>query len=195
MAEDRIAARVEESDQGTIVRSPAVGVLDCVPAAGLFLNALESFVTIRVLGRRHPVFLPRGVQGRVVDPLVEGKSVAVEYGQPLFRLEAGAELAASERAKAAGAQANGRADQIAIRSPSDGIFYRKATPDSPPYVEAGQTVSRGTVLGLVEVMKSFNQVTYGSPDLPERAAIVEVLVENGAEVKFGQQLFTVVAQG
>jgi acetyl-CoA carboxylase biotin carboxyl carrier protein len=50
------------------------------------------------------------------------------------------------------------ADENVVRSPIPGIFYRRPTPDSPPYVSEGDVVERGVVVGLVEVMKQFYEV-------------------------------------
>jgi biotin carboxyl carrier protein len=44
------------------------------------------------------------------------------------------------------------------RSPLPGIFYRRATPDSPPYKNDGDAVAAGDTIGLIEVMKSFHEV-------------------------------------
>jgi acetyl-CoA carboxylase biotin carboxyl carrier protein len=193
MADDKIAARVEEQQGGGfLIRSPAVGMVDEVPGMGIYLNAMKCFVGLKVLGRRHCVLLPRGVQGRVVELMVEGRNVAVEYDQPLLRLKVGAESAEDARPQGGpGQAAQADRDLIAVRAPTDGIFYRRPTPDSPNYVEEGQAVARGSVLGLVEVMKSFNQIVYGGPGLPERGAVARVLVEDAAEVRFGQPLFTI----
>lgn len=46
-----------------------------------------------------------------------------------------------------------------IRSPLPGIFYRRPAPDSPAFKEDGQAVAVGDVIGLIEVMKSFHEVT------------------------------------
>lgn len=45
-----------------------------------------------------------------------------------------------------------------ILSPLPGTFYRKPAPDQPAYKEEGDAVAEGDVIGLVEVMKSFNEV-------------------------------------
>jgi len=199
MADQRLVARVEEGEGGAfLIRSPAVGVVDTVPALGLYLNAMESCLDLRILGERHPVLLPRGVQGRVAEQLVSGRQVPVQYNQPLLRLSAGLAVTDEERRRieASGtAGAAGAADLIAVRAPSDGIFYRRPGPDSPAYVEVGQPVSRGSVLGLVEVMKSFNQIVYGSPGLPERGLVASIAVEDAAEVSFGQPLFMIKPEG
>jgi acetyl-CoA carboxylase biotin carboxyl carrier protein len=46
-----------------------------------------------------------------------------------------------------------------ILSPLPGTFYRCPAPDKPVYKEVGDSVSVGDVIGLIEVMKSFNEVT------------------------------------
>lgn len=45
-----------------------------------------------------------------------------------------------------------------ILSPLPGTFYRKPSPDQPPFKEVGDDVREGDVIGLVEVMKVFNEV-------------------------------------
>lgn len=45
-----------------------------------------------------------------------------------------------------------------IRSPLPGSFYRRPAPDQPPFKEVGDRVEPGDVIGLVEVMKSFNEI-------------------------------------
>ncbi|MCK4305251.1 MAG: biotin carboxyl carrier domain-containing protein [Candidatus Eisenbacteria sp.] len=80
---------------------------------------------------------------------------------------------------------------ITIKSPSEGIFYSRPSPDAPAYVEVGAEISAGTVLGLVEVMKCFNQIAYGGADLPAKGRVVRILAEDAEEVRFGQALFGV----
>jgi biotin carboxyl carrier protein len=190
-----LVAKVDTEGTGKetthLVRAPAVGVADGVPDKGDYLNPLEAFLTLRILGRRYTVRLPRNVQGRVVEQLIEDTSTPVDYKQPLLRLG----LAESEHAEAAGsaaaADADADADLIPVPTPSEGIFYRRPGPDSPAYVEEGDEVGAGATLGLVEVMKSFNQITYGGPALPERGVVVKILVEDSAEVSYGQALFLI----
>ncbi len=45
-----------------------------------------------------------------------------------------------------------------IKSPIPGTFYRKPSPDEPPFKEVGDTVAKGDTIGLVEVMKTFHEV-------------------------------------
>ncbi|HHC5532982.1 TPA: acetyl-CoA carboxylase, partial [Escherichia coli] len=45
-----------------------------------------------------------------------------------------------------------------ILSPLPGVFYRKPAPDSAPFLENGDTVQESTVIGLIEIMKQFNEI-------------------------------------
>jgi len=78
---------------------------------------------------------------------------------------------------------------LPILSPTDGIFYRRPHPDSPPYVEEGDEVSLGQVLGLVEVMKSFNQIKFWGPDFPAKARVVKIFAADTSEIRSLQALF------
>lgn len=73
-----------------------------------------------------------------------------------------------------------------ILSPLPGTFYRKPAPDQPPFAKEGDVIRVGDVVGLVEVMKTFNQV---HADLGGR--IVRFLAENEAPVEAGQVLLVV----
>jgi biotin carboxyl carrier protein len=70
-----------------------------------------------------------------------------------------------------------------IRSPLPGTFYRRPSPDQPPYKEAGDSVAKGEVIGLVEVMKSFHEVKSDA-----EGKIAAFLVENEGPVQAGQPL-------
>lgn len=56
-----------------------------------------------------------------------------------------------------------------VQSPLPGTFYRKASPDAPPYAEVGQAVEAGSVIGLIEVMKQFSEVQAGQAGIPRRS--------------------------
>ena len=198
MAERTLIAliRPDETDGDLqVVASPVVGIVDAAPRAGLFLNPFDRLGTVKILNRRFTLRLPRNAQGRVAETLVPAADTPVGYDQPLLRLDPRAaaggagEGLGGDASAASGAE--GEAGLIEVPAPSEGIFYRRPSPDAPVYVEIGAQVSAGTVLGLVEVMKCFNQITYGGPGLPERGEIVKILAEDSAEVEFGQALFQV----
>jgi acetyl-CoA carboxylase biotin carboxyl carrier protein len=79
-----------------------------------------------------------------------------------------------------------------VRSPTDGIFYRRANPQSPDYVEEGSVVTQGAVLALVEVMKCFNPIVYaGEPALPARGRVARIIAKDATEVKHGALLMII----
>ncbi|HEY2715065.1 MAG TPA: acetyl-CoA carboxylase [Solirubrobacterales bacterium] len=49
-------------------------------------------------------------------------------------------------------------DELVIRAPIPGVFYRRPDPGSPPFAEEGDRVEPGAVIGLVEVMKQFHDI-------------------------------------
>lgn len=73
-----------------------------------------------------------------------------------------------------------------IPSPLPGTFYRRPSPGEAPFVEPGATIAAGAVVGIVEVMKQFNQV-----DSPAGGVVVEILVEDGEPVEAGQALLRI----
>ena len=73
-----------------------------------------------------------------------------------------------------------------VVSPMVGTFYRAHSPDSAPYVEPGQEINEKSVVCIIKALKVMNEIKAGVPGI-----IVEVLVENGAPVQFGQPLFRV----
>ncbi len=193
MADNKIVARVEEQEDATfLVRSPGVGLVDAVPDKGLYLNPMECFVRLKVLNHWQQVLLPLNVKGWIAERFVDQTHHPVEYNQPLVRLSAGMDAPGEAGGGAAG-EGGEQQDQdlIKVVAPSEGIFYRRAGPDVPPYVEVGDPVTNGTVLGLVEVMKSFNQILYGGTGFPERGTVAKIGAEDSAEVKFGQMLFLI----
>lgn len=73
-----------------------------------------------------------------------------------------------------------------ITSPMVGTFYSAPNPESDSFVKVGSTVSKDTVVCIVEAMKLFNEI-----EAEVNGEIVEVLVENGELVEYGQPLFRV----
>ena len=58
-------------------------------------------------------------------------------------------------------------------------------------MEEGQKIEKGKVLGLIEVMKTFNHVVFQGTDTSESGVIKKILVEDAQEVKLGEGLFVV----
>jgi acetyl-CoA carboxylase biotin carboxyl carrier protein len=77
-------------------------------------------------------------------------------------------------------------DGTPLVAPLTGVFYRTATPGTPPFVSVGDHVTTGAVVGLIETMKIFNEV------LAERGGrIAAILAESGQLVHAGDALMTI----
>ncbi|MBO0342011.1 MAG: acetyl-CoA carboxylase biotin carboxyl carrier protein [Bacteroidota bacterium] len=75
---------------------------------------------------------------------------------------------------------------ITVKSPIIGTFYRKPSPDKPPFVEVGSTIKQGDVLCVIEAMKLFNDI-----ESEVSGKIVKILVDDSSPVEFDQPLFLV----
>jgi len=76
-----------------------------------------------------------------------------------------------------------------IRSPIVGTFYEAASPGAPPFVKAGDTVTVGQVLCIIEAMKLMNEI-----ESDYAGEVVKKYVSNAQPVEYGQPLFAVRAQ-
>lgn len=81
-------------------------------------------------------------------------------------------------------RAEASADQPVISAPMVGVFYRSAAPDAPPFVQPGDFIEEGQTVCIIEAMKLMNEVRSSLS-----GKLVEVLVESGEPVEFGQPLF------
>ena len=76
-----------------------------------------------------------------------------------------------------------------ITSPMVGTFYASSSPEEDPYIKVGDKVSNDSIVCIVEAMKLFNEI-----EAEVSGEIVEILVENGQLVEYGQPLFLVKAE-
>ncbi len=75
---------------------------------------------------------------------------------------------------------------LTITSPIVGIFHKAPSPESPPFVEVGNTVKKGEVLCIIEAMKLMNEIESDTD-----GTISKILVENGQPVEYGEPLFLI----
>lgn len=76
--------------------------------------------------------------------------------------------------------------EIDVKSPMIGTFYRAPSPESAPYVEVGTEVGPETVVCIIEAMKVMNEIK-----AEVKGVVTHVLLENAKPVEFGQPLFRV----
>jgi acetyl-CoA carboxylase biotin carboxyl carrier protein len=75
---------------------------------------------------------------------------------------------------------------VSVVSPLVGTLYRASAPDAAPFVEVGQEVKVGDTLCIVEAMKVMNEIKN-----EVNGKVLEIKVENGKLVEFGQVLFLI----
>ena len=77
-------------------------------------------------------------------------------------------------------------NELEIKSPMIGTFYRAPSPESGPYVEVGVEVNPDTVVCIIEAMKVMNEIKAEA-----KGVVTQVMVENAKPVEFGQPLFKI----
>ena len=93
----------------------------------------------------------------------------------------------SESSSAAPPAAAGtRSDLVDVTAPMVGTFYRAPAPGEPAFVEIGNRISAGQTICILEAMKLMNEL-----EAELSGEIVEILVDNGTPVEFGQVLMRV----
>ncbi len=111
-------------------------------------------------------------------PIVHQTAQPAQTSAPAAQSAAETHIAATESA------AETQDDLHKITSPIVGTFYSSASPDKDPYVKKGDKVMPETVVCIVEAMKLMNEI-----QAEVSGEVVEIYVENGQAVEYGQPLF------
>lgn len=82
-----------------------------------------------------------------------------------------------------------RENWVEITSPMVGTFYRAPAPGEPPFVEVGDIISPGQVVCIIEAMKLMNEI-----EAEVGGRVMEIVVENGQPVEYGQTLMWIAPQ-
>jgi len=107
-------------------------------------------------------------------PFMNGAPIIVERSASAHKVEpAGSENASQQKTNQ-------------IKSPMVGTFYRAPSPETPPFVDINVDVEVGQIVCIIEAMKLMNEIKS-----EVKGRIVEVLIENGRPVEFGQPLFII----
>jgi acetyl-CoA carboxylase biotin carboxyl carrier protein len=96
-----------------------------------------------------------------------------------------AAVAANEPAPTVGSGAS-EVELAVVKSPIVGTFYRSSEPGAASFVDIGATVRKGQVLCIIEAMKLMNEI-----DSEFDGEIVNIYVENGQPVQYGERLFAI----
>jgi len=162
---------------------PGVGRFRTCHEPGEQLDPGAVLGTLRVLNRIYAICIPEGSSGCVVESIGAGLH-DVEYGTPLASL---ASNGVDTRDRKEQSSASSEATEELIRSPIDGIFYACPEPGAPPFVAVGSRIRAGQVIGLIEVMKTFNPIRW-QPDTKTEALVLRAEVQDQQEVSRGQVL-------
>ena len=111
-------------------------------------------------------------------PVPAAAPVSAPAGAPV-NAPAGAEAPAE-------ASAEGELKGNVVKSPLVGTFYAAPAEDADPFVKVGDSVKEGQVLAIVEAMKLMNEI-----ESDFTGTVIEILVENGQAVEYGQPLFVI----
>jgi acetyl-CoA carboxylase biotin carboxyl carrier protein len=109
--------------------------------------------------------------------------IAYEEAPAMTYAQAPAGIAAPLAAQAPAPVAS---NEVEIKSPMIGTFYRAPSPESASYVEVGAEVGPETVVCIIEAMKVMNEIKAEA-----KGVITQVMVENAKPVEFGQPLFKI----
>ena len=187
-----LVAPTRRADGKLVVIAPRPGLFRGGPSKGQLVHAHAQIGELEVLGVLHLLHSDATAHGLVVsEPASPLARRAVGYGDALFELDPSATLGS----QAAAEQERELSAGLHVVAPSSGRFYTRPAPGKPPFVAEGQVLTEGSPIALLEVMKTFNRITYDYPDLPERARVLKILVEDGADVETGQPLLQVEDAG
>jgi acetyl-CoA carboxylase biotin carboxyl carrier protein len=119
--------------------------------------------------------LKRGGNGPLVASAPYDEMPAVPYVQVPAQVTAAASTPAAPVS-----------NEVDIKSPMIGTFYRSPSPEASPYVEVGTEVNPDTVVCIIEAMKVMNEIKAEA-----KGVITQACLENGKPVEFGQPLFKI----
>ena len=184
----RLELLVDEQDGCIRLLSPEVGSFTCCVPAGGLLSAGASAGAVRLLGQTIELIVPTGITGRVSSARPERVNAPVGYGDVLYELSPLQNIDDPDAGTAASDSESATSAPL-FKTPYSGRFWHRSAPGAPPFVEAGARVEPGTIVGLIEVMKTFTHLTYqATGNLPEKGRVVKILVDDGAEVTEGDAL-------
>ncbi len=161
--------------------SEILGLIEAIAASGLDEVFVENGYKIKV--RRNSEVQVQTIAAPVAAPApVYASAPAPVAAAPVSA------PAPAPGAEAPAAPAAPKANEIIIRSSMVGTFYRSASPNDPQYVNVGDNITKGQVIGLIEAMKLFNEI-----ESDYAGKVVKILVENAAPVEFDQPLLILEA--
>jgi acetyl-CoA carboxylase biotin carboxyl carrier protein len=184
-----IAIGGHDAGDNVAVCAPGPGVWRPSVRTGQLVRPGDVIGRLEVLGHVDHVIAPDGAFGAVV----EIGSSPVGYGSRLYLLDPAASIGGVEAREAA--KRAHAAEGLVFTAPTSGRLYWKPGPGKPPFVKVGDILKDGQTVCLLEVMKTFNRVTYeaGAHGLPDEARVVEIAAGDEVDVEPGAVLLRLEA--
>jgi biotin carboxyl carrier protein len=180
----KIPLLLERDGERLLLRSPEVGLFSRAHGRGALLAPGAPAGVLHSLGRCFELVVPATASGRVVNAPPERVLAPVDHGALLYELAPLADAVAEEARPSAATSG-----ALPFRAPCSGRFWQRPAPGAAAFVSAGDILTDGTTVGLIEVMKTFTHLVYrAGGDLPERARLVRFTVADGGEVVDGGTL-------
>jgi acetyl-CoA carboxylase biotin carboxyl carrier protein len=129
----------------------------------------------------HVVTMPAPIVPAAATPA--GSGVGSVAAAPTAPTLPPASVAAPQAAEAA---PDAEIELAVVKSPIVGTFYRASEPGAQPFIEIGSMVKKGQVLCIIEAMKLMNEI-----DSEYDGEVVNIYVENGQPVQYGERLFAI----
>ncbi|HEY8432120.1 MAG TPA: biotin/lipoyl-containing protein [Sandaracinaceae bacterium] len=189
-----LSVRAVREDGGTVaLYAPRPGLWRGAPPIGALVRGGDLVGELEVLGVRYRLRAPADAHGIVVR-LADGPALARRPVDAATRLCVLDPSATSERAlDPAPPEASASASGPVFRTPLGGRYYARPSPDAEPFLRPGDEVRAGATVALIEVMKTFNRVTYGGPGVPARARVLAIVPRDGDDVEAGDVLLELEA--
>ncbi len=169
---------------GDELRAPMPGWFRATVAADHLVAAGDPIGELEILGHTSRVIAPLRVRGLAKLVPSDGAR-AVGYGDVLLRVVAGGIATADADLSVEAHAVTG----LVFRAPTSGRYYGRPTPEKPAFVTVGGELAPGSTVCLLEVMKTFNRVTYTGA----RVRVTAVLAAEGADVNAGDPLLSLAA--
>jgi hypothetical protein len=132
---------------------------------------------------------PAGDVRRIVEALKASGMTSIRIDGPRFHLDLKLRGPARGVSPAARIAPAPPPKVIVVSSPALGRFFRRREPDDPPLVQAGERVAAGDAIGIIEVMKTYHEVT-----APVTGLLTTFLVDDAQVVEYGQPIARIEVQ-
>ena len=130
------------------------------------------------------------IEGKTTQPrVIHLGEVRNDTAQPLVSLPPAAASAPQLEQKSKAIEEDTDAGLHILTSPIVGTFYRSPSPETGPFVNVGDRVTKGKVLCIIEAMKLMNEI-----ESDVDGVVAKIYPSNGQPVEYGEKLFAIKAQ-